>query len=162
MGLYFKLQPTQNTKKKKGSKDLDYVVLCYKNDKKETKFSTSIKVQKKDFGGGEGYSPILRTEPNYGDYNDFLRDFKLGIEKIISRIVNEEKKEPTTKMVNYQYQKFKREKKFHSQIPSQKLSPSVIDVVEEYLSHIDKNSGGRKLNPTDKDTPYSKSVLFHS
>ena len=62
MGLYFKLQPTQNTKKKKGSKDLDYVVLCYKNDKKETKFSTSIKVQKKDFGSGEGYSPILRTE----------------------------------------------------------------------------------------------------
>jgi integrase len=158
MGLYFKLQPTQNSKKKKGSKDLDYVVLCYKNDKMETKFSTSIKVQKKDFGGGEGYSPILRTEPNYGDYNEFLRDFKLGIEKIISRIVNEEKKEPTTEMVNYQYQKFKREKKFHSQIPSQNLSPSVIDVIEEYLSHIDKNSGGRKLNPTDKDTPYSKSV----
>jgi hypothetical protein len=115
MGLYFKLQPTQNSKKKKGSKDLDYVVLCYKNDKKETKFSTSIKVQKKDFGGGEGYSPILRTEPNYGDYNDFLRDFKLGIEKIISRIENEEKKEPTTKMVNYQYQKFKRDQSAKSQ-----------------------------------------------
>ena len=158
MGLYFKLQPTQKSKIKKNSKDLQYVVLCYKKNGKETKFSTSIKVQKKDFGSGEGYSPILRTEPNYGDYNEFLRDFKLGIEKIISRIVNEEKKEPTTEIVNYQYQKFKREKKFHSQIPSQKLSPSVIDVIEEYLTHIDKNSGGRKLNPTDKDTPYSKSV----
>lgn len=158
MSLYFKLQPIKNSKKSKSSKDLEYVVLCYKKYPKETKFSTSIKVQRKDFGSGEGYSPILRTHPNYGDYNEFLRDFRLGIEKIISRIENVEKKEPTTEMVNKEYQKFKREKKFHSQIPSKNLSPSVIDCIREYLSHIDNNSGGRKLNPTEKDTPYSKSV----
>jgi hypothetical protein len=44
MGLYFKLQPTQNTKKKKGYKDLEYVVLCYKKDRKETNVRRQTKV----------------------------------------------------------------------------------------------------------------------